>query len=180
MKKLLYILPILCLFLGFFGVKIFIDKTKFDFVASSINGDVNMKSFDGQNKIFYFGYTFCPDVCPATLNILSSALNELKIKNTIILFITLDPKRDSLENLDEFVKFFYKNSYGLKAKNLDQMCKNFGVKYQIVKLENSAMEYSVAHSSSIYLFDKKGNFVEEVSNLTYENVLNSLKKLSLK
>lgn len=178
MKKIFFIFPLICLFIGFFGVKFYFDKTQFDFKAKSINGDVNMKSFDGKNKIFYFGFMFCPDVCPTTLNIVSSALKDLNAKDTIILFVTLDPDRDDLKNLDEYVKFFYENSYGLKAYDLDKMTKKFGAKYQIIELKDSAMKYSVAHSSSIYIFDKNGHFKEEISNLTYENVKNAIKKLS--
>ena len=159
------------------GITLFVDKNDYDFTAKSANGDVTLKSFDGKNKIVYFGYGTCPDICPATLSLLSMALNELKTDEVTVLFITLDPERDTPQMLDEYAKYFYPNSHGLVVSDLQKVTKNYGAKYQKVKLEKSAMDYSVAHSSSIYLLDKKGKFVSEVSNLTIENIKEAIKEL---
>ncbi|ANE36223.1 cytochrome oxidase biogenesis protein, Sco1/SenC/PrrC family [Campylobacter iguaniorum] len=152
---------------------------KYDFKGDSINGPVTMKSFDGEYKIAYFGYVLCPDVCPTTLTLVATALDDLKYKDVKILFATLDIKRDDVKTCDEFAKYFYPNSTCLRFddKELDRVTKSYGVKYQIVDLKDSVMKYSVAHSSSIYLFDKKGRFVKEVSNLTYENVKKEIENL---
>ena len=61
--------------------------------------------------------------------------------------------------------------------DLPKVAKNYGVKYQKVRLKNSAMGYSVAHSSAIYLLDKDGNFYGEISNLTSENIRENLLNL---
>ena len=63
----------------------------YDFTGKGVNGAVSLKSFEGKNKIIYFGYTSCPDVCPATLGILSGVLNELKRDDIVVIFVTLDP-----------------------------------------------------------------------------------------
>ena len=74
-------------------------------------------------------------------------------------------------------KNFYKDADGLKLNDLKGVAKNYGVKFQKMRLENSAMGYSVAHSSSIYLIDKDGNFYKEISNLTSENIRDNLLNL---
>ena len=63
------------------------------------------------------------------------------------------------------------------VNDLPRVAKNYGVKYQKVLLEKSAMEYSVAHSSSLYVLDKNGKFVTEISNLTPQNIKKTLENL---
>ena len=152
-------------------------QKNYDFTGKGANGAVSLKSFEGKNKIIYFGYTSCPDVCPATLGILSGVLNELKRDDIVVIFVTLDPERDEPKNVDEYAKYFYPDSYGVVVNDLPGVAKNYGVKYQKVHLKNSAMGYSVAHSSAIYLLDKEGNFYSEISNLTNENIRENLLNL---
>lgn len=177
MKKTLYLVIFLTVFaLAFFITYNYKENNKYNFKANSINGKVSLKSFKNKYKIIYFGYTFCPDICPITLALAGTILDEINAKDVVVLFVTLDPLRDELKATDEYAKYFYKNSYGLKLNEneLQKMAKNYGVKYEKVALEDSAMGYSVAHSSSLYLFDKNDNLVQEVSNLTYEEVKSSL------
>ena len=149
----------------------------YDFTGKGTNGAVSLKSFEGKNKIIYFGYTSCPDVCPATLGILSGVLNELKRDDIVVIFVTLDPERDEPKNVDEYAKYFYPNSYGIVLDDLPKVAKSYGVKYQKVLLEKSVMEYSVAHSSSLYVLDKNDKFVAEISNLTAQNIKKTLENL---
>ena len=149
----------------------------YDFTGKGTNGAVSLKSFEGKNKIIYFGYTSCPDVCPATLGILSGVLNELKRDDIVVIFVTLDPERDEPKNVDEYAKYFYPNSYGIVLDDLPKVAKSYGVKYQKVLLEKSVMEYSVAHSSSLYILDKNDKFVAEISNLTAQNIKRTLENL---
>jgi len=104
-------------------------------------------------------------------------LNELKRDDIVVIFVTLDPERDKPKNVDEYAKYFYPNSYGVVVNDLPGVAKNYGVKYQKVLLEKSAMEYSVAHSSSLYVLDKNGKFVTEISNLTPQNIKKTLENL---
>ena len=105
------------------------------------------------------------------------SLNELKRDDIVVIFVTLDPERDEPKNVDEYAKYFYPNSYGIVVNDLPRVAKNYGVKYQKVLLEKSAMEYSVAHSSSLYVLDKNGKFVTEISNLTPQNIKKTLENL---
>jgi len=175
MKKLLIVLILILTVLGAGYLAFY--SNKYDFTGKGANGAVSLKSFEGKNKVIYFGYTTCPDVCPATLGILSGVLNELKRDDIVVIFVTLDPERDEAKNVDEYAKYFYPNSYGIVLDDLPKVAKNYGVKYQKVLLEKSAIEYSVAHSSSLYVLDKNDKFVAEISNLTAQNIKKTLENL---
>lgn len=186
MKYIKYIITLGTLFIITFFITIkYNDENRYNFSATGIDGKVTMSSFNGEYKIVYFGYTLCPDVCPTTFELLSTVLDNMKkdsalskyIDETKVIFFTLDPKRDTVKNSDEYVKYFYPNSVGLVADDLKSIAKNYGVKYKIVKLDNSQIGYSVAHSSVLYLFDKSGKFVSEITNLTYKNVFDSIKNM---
>ena len=175
MKKTLWglIIILICAGLALLVIK----PNKYDFKALSQNGEVSLKNYNGKYKAIYFGYLYCPDVCPTTLSLVGDELNKLKRDDFELLFITLDPERDTPENLTLMAKNFYKDADGLKLNDLKGVAKNYGVRFQKMRLENSAMGYSVAHSSSIYLIDKDGNFYKEISNLTSENIRENLLNL---
>lgn len=180
MKKILYLVIFSIVFtLTFFITYNYKEKNKYNFEANSINGKVSLKSFKNKYKIIYFGYTFCPDICPITLALAGAILDEIKAKDVVVLFVTLDPLRDSVKISDEYAKYFYKNSYGLNfsESTLQKVAKNYGVKYEKIELKDSAMVYSIAHSSALYLFDKNDNFIQEISNLTYEEVKSAITNL---
>lgn len=191
MKKLLIVLILILTVLGVGYLAFYSNKyapngqsanvaeglKNYDFTGKGTNGAVSLKSFEGKNKIIYFGYTTCPDVCPATLGILSGVLNEIKRDDIVVIFVTLDPERDEPKNVDEYAKYFYPNSYGIVLDDLPKVAKSYGVKYQKVLLEKSAIEYSVAHSSSLYVLDKNDKFVAEISNLTAQNIKKTLENL---
>lgn len=191
MKKLIIVLILILMVLGVGYLAFYSNKyapngqsanvaeglKNYDFTGKGTNGAVSLKSFEGKNKIIYFGYTSCPDVCPATLGILSGVLNELKRDDIVVIFVTLDPERDEPKNVDEYAKYFYPNSYGIVLDDLPKVAKSYGVKYQKVLLEKSVMEYSVAHSSSLYILDKNDKFVAEISNLTAQNIKKTLENL---
>lgn len=158
-------------------------KNKYNFEVSSANGLLTNDSFKGKNLAIYFGYTFCPDVCPTSLSSLAQALNEFDEKranNLQGLFISVDPERDTLPNLDEYSKYFHKNFQGATStkENIDDITKRFGTFYEKVYLKNSQMEYSVSHTSYIYIFDKEGNFVEKIDHFSdpayIKSVLNKI------
>ena len=174
MKRLAYAILLIVLALGAY---ILVDNrlkiAKYNFDANSTLGAVNITSFKDEYKILYFGYTFCPDICPSTLTILSSVIDEMGLNDRIkVLFVTLDLQRDSEKECDEFAKYFYPNSVCLKMKDdeLKRVVENYNARYKIVNLQNSAMDYSVAHSSSLYLFHKNGKFYKEISNLTKDEI----------
>ncbi|MBT0880951.1 MULTISPECIES: SCO family protein [unclassified Campylobacter] len=165
MKKL-----IIFIFLGLILTACFNNKYDFNLKGAG-DKTYTLKDFKGDNLLIYFGYTLCADICPTSLAIATKALNELNRNDIKILFISLDPKRDTANDINEYVQYFYKNSLGLvpSEDELKRISKNYGVKYEYI-YQDSAAEYTVAHSSSFYIIDKDGNFKGEISNLTNANV----------
>lgn len=160
------------------AVLLVIKPNKYDFVATNEqNASVSMRDFEGRYKVVYFGFLYCPDVCPTTMALLAEALKRLKRDDFEILYFTLDPERDTAENLTMFAKNFYPHATGLVLKDLPKTATAYGVKYRKMPMPNSAMGYSVAHSTALFLFDKQGKFYGEISNLTPENIEQNLRDL---
>lgn len=164
MKKLLIVLLTLFLSACF--------NNKYDFSMQGPNDKTyTLNDFKGENLLIYFGYTLCADVCPTSMAIASEAIKQLNRNDIKIIFISLDVKRDEPNDASEFVQYFYKNSIALvpSEDELKKVAKNYGVKYDYI-YQDSAAEYTVAHSSSFYIIDKNGKFKGEISNLAMSNV----------
>lgn len=136
--------------------------------AKSMQGIVDMSNFDGKYKIIYFGFLSCPDVCPNTLQLVAQAIEKLQDSSEVVLlFVSLDPERDSLSDIDSYAKHFYARSYGLlfELDELEKIKKTYGVHSRKIEQKDSALDYTIEHSSIVYLFDKRGRLIEEVRNL---------------
>ncbi|RXK11656.1 SCO family protein [Halarcobacter mediterraneus] len=147
------------------------EKQKYAFTVDTIDGKISKEDFKGKALAVYFGYTYCPDVCPTSLSSLSQALNsftEEETKDFVGLFISVDPDRDTLQNLKEYTHYFHKNFIGgtSSKENIDDITKRYESYYKKIPLENSAMGYSVSHTSYIYLFDKEGKFIAKVDHFS--------------
>lgn len=147
------------------------EQKKYDFTVQSVDGQLNKEDFKGKALAIYFGYTYCPDVCPTSLSALAQALNNMPksdANDVIGLFISVDPDRDTLKNLQDYAKYFHPNFQGATTtkENIDEISSRYGAHYQKVELANSAMGYSVAHTSIIYLFDKNGKFREAITHFS--------------
>ncbi|MEJ2453495.1 MAG: SCO family protein [Candidatus Thiodiazotropha sp.] len=132
-----------------------------DFVLHSSQGDFSLKQLRGKAVVLYFGYTKCPDVCPTSLSILAQALNELnedELKSVKAVFISVDPKRDNFEVLDEYVSYFHPNMMGVTGSESEiaEVAKRYGVQYEAVTLEGSSFGYAVNHSAVTYLISPEG------------------------
>ncbi|TBR41267.1 SCO family protein [Marinomonas agarivorans] len=141
-----------------------------DFSLRSISGEVKLSDFSGKVVLLFFGYTNCPDICPITLANVSRAMKQIeprKLPELQTLFISVDPKRDTLEHLDNYTKFFGENFIGLTGskKEIDKVVRQYGAVYRIVELEDSAIEYSVDHSTRLYLIDRDG----QIADYLYHN-----------
>lgn len=123
---------------------------------------VTNADFKGRYMLLFFGFTNCPDVCPMTLQRIADALDaapELKDKVTPVL-ITVDPARDTPEKMKEYVGYFGPTFRGLTGspEQIASVLKVFGVYAKKVELKDSALGYTMDHSSFIYLFDRNGDF----------------------
>jgi protein SCO1/2 len=147
------------------------EQKKYDFSVNSLDGEVKKDSFKGKILAVYFGYTYCPDVCPTSLSSLASALkdfDEEKTKDFAGIFISVDPNRDTLKNLKDYAQYFHPSFIGATSnkENIDDITKRYESYYKKIPLENSAMGYSVSHTSFIYLFDKSGKFVAKLDHFS--------------
>jgi len=147
------------------------EEQKYNFTVNTIDGEVSKEDFKGKALAIYFGYTYCPDVCPTSLSSLSQALksfDEEKTKEFTGLFISVDPDRDKLANLKEYAKYFHPNFIGATSnkENIDDITKRYETYYEKIDLDDSAMGYSVSHTSYIYLFDKDGKFRAKVDHFS--------------
>lgn len=160
------------------------EQNKYEFTGQSSQGEISLSDLKGQNIVIYFGYTYCPDVCPITLETLGKAVESLKdynitAKDLLLLYVTLDPARDTPEALDEYAMWFYPNGMGIRfeEEDLQKITKTYNIKYEIFPMEGSAVDYSVAHSSALFFFNKDGKLVDRITNLTVDNMAASIKKV---
>ena len=124
---------------------------------------VSDADFRGRYMLVTFGYTYCPDVCPTELQVISSALDEMgeKAKDIQPIFITIDPERDTVAALAQYMSSFHPRYIGLTGspEAIAKAAKAYRVYY--AKSENkSGRDYLMDHSSIIYLMDKQGTFLK--------------------
>jgi protein SCO1 len=141
---------------------------------------VTNADFRGKWQLIYFGYTFCPDVCPTTLAEITSAIAALGPRGREVqpIFITLDPARDSAKVLGAYLKAFDPRFVGLRGdpETTQELAQQFHAYFRLRGLGNG--EYTVDHSSFIYVFDPKGTFVELLTgDLPGHGLADALKKL---
>jgi protein SCO1/2 len=121
---------------------------------------VSAASFKGRASLVYFGYTHCPDVCPETMGRLMQVLGKLgpDAQKVRILFITVDPARDTPQALHDYVGAFdAEHAEGLTGTDwqIESLAKRYRVAYQMEKRDPNG-NYEVTHSSAVYVFDNQG------------------------
>jgi protein SCO1/2 len=142
---------------------------------------VTQDTLKGQWSLVYFGYTYCPDVCPTSLSVMTFALEALPqavaAKITPV-FVSVDPERDTVEQLALYHQSFHPSFLMLTGtpEQVREAAKAYRVYYR--KAENdSATEYLMDHSSITYLMDPNGNYVTHFGHdVTADGMAESLKK----
>ena len=113
----------------------------------------------GRWSLVFAGFTHCPDVCPTTLQLMKQLEARLRLENRVIspLFLSLDPQRDTPEQLQRYVRYFSPHITGVTGakEQLDQLCASLGIAYVIVPGANST-EYTIDHSSALVLINPQG------------------------
>lgn len=130
---------------------------------------VTEKDFLGKYMLVFFGYTYCPDICPTELQVMSAALDSLGTKADVIqpVFITIDPQRDTPEVLKQYVGNFHPRLAGLTGtpEEIASVAKTYRVFFS--RVENSASDtYLMDHSTIMYLMDPQGRFLKHFSYTT--------------
>ena len=124
------------------------------------------EDYRGKYLLVFFGYTYCPDVCPTTLAVMKSALEMMgsRAEDIVPLFITVDPKRDTPAKLKSYLSSFGPRFVGLTGddKAIAAVAKEYRVFYQVHPAENGG-DYTVDHSGVVYLMDRGGKYVENYS-----------------
>jgi len=131
-----------------------------DFQLTDHNGKPKtLSDFRGKTVILFFGYTHCPDVCPTTLSELAAALRLLgkKASKVQVLFVTIDPARDTQELLAKYVPAFNADFLGLYGNetSTEKVAKDFRIFYQKHQ-SKSGNGYEMDHSAGTYVFDQAG------------------------
>jgi protein SCO1/2 len=121
---------------------------------ASDGAEVNGESFRGKVVVLYFGYTNCPDVCPATLANLTAMLGKLDSKNVQVLFATVDPNRDTAKQLDDYAKAFSPQIEGLRGT--DNQLADLARRYRVAYSVDPKEPYTVMHSNAVFFFDPTG------------------------
>jgi protein SCO1/2 len=143
---------------------------------------VTEATFKGKPTVIYFGYTYCPDVCPTALLLLENAIEKLgpgADKKINAVFITVDPERDTPKLMKDYVGNFGENFYGLSGTpdQIAAAARAFRVYYQKVPSKDGA-PYLMDHSSIVYLLDRNGRFVTHFTHETKtETIAAALQRL---
>jgi len=132
-----------------------------DFNLMTHTGDqVTNESFRGKPRLVYFGFTHCPDICPTGLSTMEAALEELRGDAPVGLFITVAPERDTRESLGVYMQNFPK-IIGLTGtpEQIKAVAQTYKIYYKKVENKESPEDYTVDHSSLIYLLDGDGKYL---------------------
>jgi protein SCO1/2 len=129
-------------------------KLDFRMVRASDGKTVTGADYRGKVVALYFGYTNCPDVCPTTLADLTRMLERVKSPDVRILFVSVDPNRDTPAALAHYTAAFTPQMEGLRAgeQALAQVARTYRVAYSV----DPAPPYTVMHSNAVFFFDRTG------------------------
>lgn len=143
----------------FHGTVIQSPETSHDFTLTGINGNVSLSDYRGKLVLLYFGYTFCPDICPATLANVGQALNQIgsKADDVQTIMISLDPQRDTPEKLAEYTAHFHPSFIGVTGtqEQLDAVASLYGIFYQVNE-GSDATGYLIDHTATLLVIDREG------------------------
>ncbi|AVX05191.1 SCO family protein [Maritalea myrionectae] len=138
-----------------------------DFELVSTKGETfTQDDLAGEPTMMFFGYTFCPDVCPTTLyesNVWRQAL-DLTSEDIKTVFVTVDPERDTPEQLDAYLSSFGEDIIGLTGtpEQVDEIKSKYGIFSEKVTDEDSS-DYLVNHTATLYLLDENGVFAGTIA-----------------
>ena len=127
---------------------------------------VTQEDLVGRRALIFFGFTTCPEICPATLNEVSIWLDALGEEGTTIdpYFVTVDPERDTPERMAEYVGYFSPRITGLVGtpEQLAEMARGYKVYYARIDLDDG--DYTMDHTAAIYMMDTNGNFHDAITH----------------
>ncbi|MBF0454226.1 MAG: SCO family protein [Magnetococcales bacterium] len=126
---------------------------------------VTLEGYRGRYLLIYFGYTYCPDICPTSLGIIGEVLDKLSppaLDKLTPLFVTVDPERDTVEHVNEYTDAFHPKLIGLtgSVEETNRAAKTFGVYFAKAEEDpDDPTDYLVDHSSNTFFLDPQGRIV---------------------
>jgi protein SCO1/2 len=141
-----------------------------DFILDSADGPVALAGLRGRVVLLYFGYASCPDVCPTSLALIKAALQTLtpaELARVRVLFISVDPLRDTPAKLKQYARYFHPNIIGVtgKAAEIGAVAVRYGASYAFTPVQ-SAVGYVVDHTSVTSVVAPDGRLVEQLPHGT--------------
>ena len=134
-------------------------RLEFSMVRANDGAPVSAENYRGKTVLLYFGYTHCPDECPTTLTDLSDMLRRIgpDAKNARVLFVTVDPARDTVPVMRAYVHAFGPDIDGLRgdANAIAALARRYRVLYETTPASQNR-PYAVMHSDSVFVFDGQG------------------------
>jgi protein SCO1/2 len=137
-----------------------------EFTLQGPQGPVALKDYRGKVVLLYFGYSYCPDVCPTSLSLMAQALAELEPaerERVQAIFISVDPERDTPDRLKEYAHFFHPGIIGLSgtSEQIAAVAEQYGSSYQKKKPNGEGL-YAIDHSSATYVIGPKGQLASSL------------------
>ena len=183
------VLIILVISISIFVINSFSSKKS---VIQTVGGSFLLKNHEGvyfnsknikKKKLIYFGYTYCPDICPMDVLKISQVYDLNKdLRNELLpIFITVDPQRDDQITVKNFIENFNDAFIGLtgSTKEIDEVIKSFKIYVNYNKKNEKDNTYLVDHSSLIFIIDENDNFLALLrpNEVSIENINKHLKKI---
>ncbi|OGA52915.1 MAG: hypothetical protein A3G24_26905 [Betaproteobacteria bacterium RIFCSPLOWO2_12_FULL_62_13] len=129
-----------------------------EFELASAGGRVRLQDYRGRVVLLFFGYTYCPDVCPTSLHTLKLAVDTLgtEADRVQVIMITIDPERDSAQHLARYMRYFHPQFMGLSGTTdeVERVARQYRVFHEKVPISPGG--YLVNHSGYFYLLDSRG------------------------
>ncbi|MFZ2972556.1 MAG: SCO family protein [Ferribacterium limneticum] len=153
-----------------------------DFVLQSVAGPVDSKALRGKVLLVYFGYTHCPDICPASLAAGGQALKALSAEERSrvrLIMISVDPERDNVQHLKEYTAFFHPEMIGATGspEQIAALAKAFGAGYSKSPAAADG-SYAVDHTTSTYVVGPDGKLAAVLElGATTDKVVGAVRKL---
>jgi len=121
---------------------------------------VSGSDFKGKVVLLFFGYTHCPDICPMTMSVMNSVMDKLgeKAERVQVIFITVDPERDTQEKLKRYVPYYNEKFIGLTGtpEEIDKVADDYNIYYSKEEVQSSS-DYLMGHNSSVLLINPDGD-----------------------
>lgn len=141
-----------------------------DFTLQSADGPVSLQALRGKVVLLYFGYTWCPDICPTNLAYIAAALQQLtpqELAGTRVLFISVDPQRDTPQRLTEYAAYFHPAITGITGSDaqIAEVARLYGASYRRTE-QDSATGYVVDHSAYTYVVAPDGRLADTLDHAT--------------